>query len=1056
VRTRAFSRYARGIQHFRLSGLTRLFVLAAVVAAAAVLSWRAAVPAILRAHMRLLSNRLRFAADDPRVLSARLTLPGRTIGGDLAMRLWPAKQRSERLALAATLIELAAETDADTAARANGVANVVAGHFELARTNFEAIRQRSAADWNDLAVAHISIALQDDDPDQWLSALAAVDHSLATDPALLEARFNRALIIEAMGVTPVARAQWTRYRTVDPDSRWSLIVQQRLASFTASDAESWNRATAQIDTLSLDALSRLADRYPQTARRFADALFLSSWATSAAKGDARSARQHLDRVRAIARTLNRRGEPLLLDAVAAIERAASSPHILSTLIRAQIAYFHGRLALRDGNPVAAEPELRTAAILFQRSGSPMAGVAEFWVASVLSEQNRADEARGLLESLLSRETAAGGRYRALIGHIQYQLSLLEAMRGDWTASLAAAQDAKAIFERLGERGNLANANALFSENYDLLGRPELAWKHGLAAVRDSAADGALDRTRVSLAVLCRTELRGRRWDRAQSLARLEGALAPLVRDVRLDPDMFIRRAAGEWHQSNDDAAAARWLQLAGDAADRITDPAMRAKLLADVSAAHGLFVRRSDARAAIRFLSAAILFQMRTGRPILLPELYLERGRAFLLAEDLRSAEVDFEAGLSELERQRSHVHDAELRPGLFDDASELFDEAIALQIRQGATVDRVLHEVERGRARAVFEQISANDDSIVRPHLPTVAEVQRALSSGTALLEYVSLPDRLIAVVLSRERAVMRTIPVSRDALTNTARALTDSRGAGGEALYDALIAPLQNELHGISAITIVADDTLQRVPFAALFDRRTRTFLVQQYVLATSPSAGVLLATLAHRGRLRPLQRPTALIFANPAVPEQFGNLPSLNAAESEAKAVARSYQRADVFTRDAATAARFLALAPSRDFVHYGGHAVINDREPFASALVCASGPGHAGGVTSREIARMNFLSTRAIVLAACSTMTGRNAAIEGVPSLSRAFVVAGVPAVIGTLWDIDDSEAVAVTHPLHQLLGRGVPPAEALRRAQIAAIRKGLPVSQWSAFALMGSS
>jgi CHAT domain-containing protein len=261
---------------------------------------------------------------------------------------------------------------------------------------------------------------------------------------------------------------------------------------------------------------------------------------------------------------------------------------------------------------------------------------------------------------------------------------------------------------------------------------------------------------------------------------------------------------------------------------------------------------------------------------------------------------------------------------------------------------------------------------------------------------------------------------------------------------------------LEDVSAIDIVADDFLQRVPFGALFDRRSRTFLVQHYAIATSPSAGVFLATLARERRL-PSRRPNALVFANPTIPrEQYGDLPSLSASQYEAPRIARRYARAEVFTGDDATAERFRELAPSHDVVHFAGHGVINEREPYSSALVCAATPQRSGGVTSHDIARMKFRFTRVVVLAACSTLTGRNAAVEGVPSLARAFVVAGVPAVVGTLWDIEDSEAVAITRPLHEQLARGAAPADALRDAQLAAIRKNLPPSQWSAFALMGSA
>jgi len=1008
------------------------------------------------ARLAIELDRARIAANDPMVLPARLSCARGTLSGRIARALPPGDRLSARLRLASSLGALGEQASGDAAARATGTAYLLGDQPRLALDAFDRVHRRDAHDWNDVAAANICAARQDGHPDRWLAALAAADRALVLDPLLIEAAFNRVTVIDALAITPAASRHWRRYLQRDRSSPWSRIARQRLASFKPADSDAWKAATIRIQELSAETLARLTNHYPQAARRYADVLYLSSWAAAMAAGRRQEAEAQLIPVRVIARALAVRGEPLLVDALTAIDRAAVDPGRLKQLVAGQLAYQRGRLKLRDGQPIAADDELRTAARRFAGGGSPMVDVAEFWVASALTEQNRTAEALELLTSLLARQLAAGHRYPSLIGHVQYQLSLAEASHGNWTASLTAAQGAKAAFASIGERGNLGNANAMLAEDYDLLGQPELAWMHGFEALRDSAADGAFDRTRVTLASLCRTELRGGRWDRAHSLAGLEAELDPLTRDVRLDPDMFIRRAVAEWHLGGLDAARAS-IRLARGAVMRINDATIRMKLLADVDAAEGTFARRGEPERAVALLSAAVAFQKESERPIVLPELYLERGRTYLAANDLSAAERDFEAGLAELERQRSRVREAELRPGIFDDAAKLFNEAIALQIRRGSDAHLVWRYVERGRARAVLEQINAGDERLAAPELPSMADVQRDLTPATALLEYVSLPDNLVVFVITRDRVVMRTLPTTREALMRAAREFVDHRGVDGRALYDVLIAPLRDELRGVQAINVVTDDILQRVPFAALFDQATRTFLVQRYTIATSPSAAVLLATLA-RLRLLPLRQvQSALIFANPAIPrEQFGDLPSLTAAEYEAPKIARHYARADVFIGDSATAERFFELAPSRDLVYFSGHGVLNEREPFASALICASTPRVSGGVTSRAIARMKFRSTRAVVLAACSTMTGRNAAIEGVPSLARAFVVAGVPAVVGTLWDIEDHEAAAVTHPLHEQLARGVAPAEALRSAQIRAIGRGLPISSWSAFALMGNA
>jgi CHAT domain-containing protein len=87
-----------------------------------------------------------------------------------------------------------------------------------------------------------------------------------------------------------------------------------------------------------------------------------------------------------------------------------------------------------------------------------------------------------------------------------------------------------------------------------------------------------------------------------------------------------------------------------------------------------------------------------------------------------------------------------------------------------------------------------------------------------------------------------------------------------------------------------------------------------------------------------------------------------------------------------------------------------------------------------------------------------MTGRKAVVEGMSSLAQAFLVAGVPAVLGTLWDIDDEDAVPIMTVVHDRMAHGVPLSEAVRAAQIKAIRSSSAYARspnrWAGFAVMG--
>jgi CHAT domain-containing protein len=93
-----------------------------------------------------------------------------------------------------------------------------------------------------------------------------------------------------------------------------------------------------------------------------------------------------------------------------------------------------------------------------------------------------------------------------------------------------------------------------------------------------------------------------------------------------------------------------------------------------------------------------------------------------------------------------------------------------------------------------------------------------------------------------------------------------------------------------------------------------------------------------------------------------------------------------------------------------------------------------------------------------LSACSTAVGAPAFGEGVLSLARPFLAAGVPQVIGTLWDIDDRAGRTLMPRFHWWRQQGVGTAEALRRSQVELMTSGDPVVRdprtWAAFVLVG--
>ncbi len=77
-----------------------------------------------------------------------------------------------------------------------------------------------------------------------------------------------------------------------------------------------------------------------------------------------------------------------------------------------------------------------------------------------------------------------------------------------------------------------------------------------------------------------------------------------------------------------------------------------------------------------------------------------------------------------------------------------------------------------------------------------------------------------------------------------------------------------------------------------------------------------------------------------------------------------------------------------------------------------------------------------------------------------SLERAFLGAGVPSVIASLWAVEDRQTEQLFHFLYQHLRRGESVVTSLRGAQLAMLAASDPAYQspqgWAAFELFGSA
>ena len=386
--------------------------------------------------------------------------------------------------------------------------------------------------------------------------------------------------------------------------------------------------------------------------------------------------------------------------------------------------------------------------------------------------------------------------------------------------------------------------------------------------------------------------------------------------------------------------------------------------------------------------------------------------------------------------------------------------------------VEELTRELEsvRKEYREIQEQIQRASPELA--NMLTVnpleaAQIRSLLDPDAALLEYYVARDHVYVFLVTREGVSGRKLKTSpRDLAGKVDRfrkevieAPLKSDGAKGffdtgyranlRDLYEDLITPFGSMIQQKQHLIIAPHGALHYLPFHALWDGNR--YLVQTHSVSYAPSATVLkFAKEKHRGNSR-----SFLGVGNPSVP----GMPPLPTARIEVEEAAKYFQNPKLLFGPDATEDAVKQLMPQYDVIHLATHGELIRKEPLLSNLRL-SAPKEGGGtktahtsdagpspeslLTVDEIFDLT-LQARLVVLSACESglvegYRGEQGPLPGdeLVGLARAFIYAGTPTVIATLWKVADLSTGDLMVNFYRHF-RQNPTAEALRMAQVDFLR-----------------
>ena len=352
-------------------------------------------------------------------------------------------------------------------------------------------------------------------------------------------------------------------------------------------------------------------------------------------------------------------------------------------------------------------------------------------------------------------------------------------------------------------------------------------------------------------------------------------------------------------------------------------------------------------------------------------------------------------------------------------------------------------------------------------------------LGAGTAAVYTLVLDEKCVVMVITPATRVARDIPVGKIALRGKvfafARALAGHASeedirAKAQDLYNILIAPIEKDLQGTQAKTLVwsLDDVLRYVPLAALYDGKQ--YLVERYrnVVLTTASVGNLKDQPQvgnWRGAAMGVSKDYDGLGMLKAVPEELASVVRSEKTPGSHGPVPGTILLDDSFTETGMET----ALDQHPPLVHIASHYVFHVGDDTKSYLLLGGkntgGQGfHLTLADLRDDQRMDFRGIELLTLSGCQTAVGSNDSdgreIDGLGITAQRK---GAKAVVATLWAVDDASVGLLMATFYKIwvTTPGITKAEALQQAQLALLHGAGAASQyanpfyWAPFILIGN-
>lgn len=261
---------------------------------------------------------------------------------------------------------------------------------------------------------------------------------------------------------------------------------------------------------------------------------------------------------------------------------------------------------------------------------------------------------------------------------------------------------------------------------------------------------------------------------------------------------------------------------------------------------------------------------------------------------------------------------------------------------------------------------------------------------------------------------------------------------------ISEKFIFPIEEIIRKKKLLIIVPHRNLHHLPFSLLFTF-DREYLISKYEIVYL--SGPRLLKICHGQTQRQIKKMSCLIIADPTG--------DLNYARAEAKSIKKYIPKAEQIIGKRATKEKVMAFISKYNIIHFACHARFNIENPIFSHLLLSGKKDGLSRMEVNEIFNLKLKKANLVILSACESALGMPTKGDEITCLTRAFIYAGAPSVIVTLWEIDDEATAELMGEFYKHFSRGEKTANAIRLAQIKMMKKYQNPYLWAGFQLVGA-